>query len=37
MADRDIVTAFSSAAVNKDARDRQHPTARDSHDSFSGD
>ena len=25
---------FSSAAVNKDARDRQHPTARDSHDSF---
>ena len=27
---------FSSAAVNKDARDRQHPTARDSHDSFSG-
>ena len=28
---------FSSAAVNKDARDRQHPTARDSHHSFSGD
>ena len=26
--------SFSSAAVNKDARDRQHPTARDSHDSF---